>query len=419
VTEVPTATDIRPEERLAEVQAELKGYQTQHDNGGLTKPEADKFVALREEERKLLAETTVEPVDVPVVGTRSEPEVRLDFPIPKGQRVADPERPREQRFGAVLGARCRDALGRASAADRELLAEIAAAENEYRSLTTGAVNLVQTLGVNVYGGFFGEVVRAKSRVLQAGTTQVLLTENATRVPIVSGDVTLGWRNEGAAVAETDATITGATFVPQTLGGFSKVSVELIQDADVSLEGELESIMAGAVALEFDRASLLGSGTVPEPKGVFNWTGVTKTPLATDGRSPTWDDFVDLDARLAAKNFEAGQVIANPRTVASLAKIKASTAGTYLEPPSEIADILPILDTTKVSTTQTQGANTDCSSAFLGEWRFLALGVRLVPQVMVLRERFIDNGFLGLLVLARADVQVVRAGAFEVITGIRP
>lgn len=413
------ATDVRPEERLAEVQHELRGFYAQYDNGGLTKVEAEKFDALREEERQLLAETTPEDLRIKLPGSRSTGnEVKANRSVAAGEPVV--ENKPDRGFGAVLAARARESLGIAKPEDRDLLAEMAEAERllnqEERAFGTGTMG--GSLGVQIYGAFF-DVVRNKSRVFEAGATSVPLTENVAKAPVITGDVSVAWRGEGGAIPTTDAAITTVTFVPKSLGGIQIVSFEAVQDVNTDLEVQLEGLLAGAVALEVDRAALLGSGAGSEPTGLFNTAGVNKTsPGGANGATPTnYDWFVDNDVRLAQKNFEGGAFIVNPRTVGTLAKLK-DTTNQPLRAPA-LLDDAPFLDTNKVPVTQTQGTSTDASTAFQGEWKYLVVGWRLEPQVQVLKERYADTGQVGLLVFARADVQVIRPAAFELITGIRP
>lgn len=219
----------------------------------------------------------------------------------------------------------------------------------------------------------------------------------------------------AAIPESDETFGQVVFDAQSLATIVRASMELIEDGNLAVQ--LEDVMAKVFAIELDRAALMGSGVAPEPRGVFNTTGVTKTPLATNGAALTnYAAVVAANARLAAKNYTPGPLLAAPRSVAALAGLTDSTGQPLVPPP--YLDGSPILGTGQVPTNQVQGTSgAVASSIFAAQWNQLAIGLRTTFRVLVLKERYADVGQIGFLGWLRADVQVLRADAFEVVTGV--
>jgi HK97 family phage major capsid protein len=261
-----------------------------------------------------------------------------------------------------------------------------------------------------------DLARAKTRVLQAGARTVPMANRTVDVGRWLSDPDPSWRAENAPIAEDDATMDKITLNAKSLSVVTKASRELIEDTDI--DNELRDAFAASFALKIDAASLYGSGTDPEPRGVKNVTEVTKTSMGTDGATPDWDDLVDAVGRLRDANEEPTAQILADRTGRTLAKIKASD-GSYVAPPTYL-DGVQRLATSQVPTNLTMGLSTDTSDLFTADWTQLFIGVRTQLIVTLLSERFMpDAGQYGFVAWWRGDIAVARPKAFDVVTGIRP
>lgn len=92
------------------------------------------------------------------------------------------------------------------------------------------------------------------------------------------------RAEAGAVAESDPTFGLVQMIPRSLAVQMKVSVELMEDS-LNLATELRRAHGAAMAVELDRAALIGSGTAPEPRGIANTVGIGT--FAQDGLSTNY------------------------------------------------------------------------------------------------------------------------------------
>ena len=134
---------------------------------------------------------------------------------------------------------------------------------------------------------------------------------------VTSDATTAWKAEGQPFSNSSVGIDGVTLTAKTIICGVNLSHELANDAPNA--GMLvESTIARAIAGAVDKAGLVGSGTVPEPQGIFGYTGVTDT--GTIG-TPSYDDFSDLYYRINEANENPNGLVLASRTLKTLDQIK--------------------------------------------------------------------------------------------------
>lgn len=257
--------------------------------------------------------------------------------------------------------------------------------------------------------------RAKTRVMEAGATVVPMDSRTVDVPRWVSDPNLQWRLENAAIAESDPTLDKVTLAAKTLATVVRVSRELVEDTDI--DAALREAFASDFAQKIDAAALYGDGTNGAPAGVKNTAAVSKTALATNGASPSWDALVDAAGRLRDNNETPTAQILSDRTARSLGKLK-DTTGQYLAPPTYLGDV-PRLPAGNIPNNLTVGTSTDTSDVFTADWRQLYIGVRIGLTITLLKERYMpDAGQYGFVAWFRGDIVVARSKAFDVVTGVR-
>jgi HK97 family phage major capsid protein len=238
-------------------------------------------------------------------------------------------------------------------------------------------------------------MRAKAVCIKAGANTVSLETQKTSIARLTGDPTAGWRLENAAIAESAASFDRVTFTANSLAVLVKVSRELLEDS-VNLNEALLNAFAQSMAITLDKAALVGSGTAPEPRGIWNTTGVN----ALTADALTYD--LLLDGLLAMKTANANDPTAVAMTPAqwrTLQGLKDST-GQPLRPPVAL-ETLPILSSTNM------GAN----EAIMGDFGQLLIGVRSGLRIELLKERFADSHQYAFIAHLRADTQVAQPTAF--------
>ncbi len=290
---------------------------------------------------------------------------------------------------------------------------------ERRSLSEGSISA---------GGAFLPVPLATEVIDHARPLNVAFQAGARTVPMTSSSLTLakivsdpvpGWRPENALIVESDPVFDHMSLVAHTLAVRFTVSRELLEDAP-NMDAQLRAVMGQAFARGLDNAVFFGTGTSSQPLGLANTPGLQAVSMGTNGGQLTgYAPF--LDAQLALQSANEGKVTAivfAPRSNRAVAGL-VDTTGQPLVAPAALAGI-PFLTTSAVPITETQGTATGVtSSAFLGDFTQVLVGIRTQLQITVLNERFAEFGQVGFVGWLRADVGVARPAALAKIVGIKP
>jgi len=264
----------------------------------------------------------------------------------------------------------------------------------------------QNEGTDSAGGFtvpdivfanFIDKLRAQLVCVRLGAQTVPLQSDKSTIARTADDPVATWRAENAAVNVDDATFEGVILVPRSLAVLVKVSRELLEDS-VNIDQMLEASLRGAMAVEVDRVCLVGSGTPPEPKGIFFTSGINSL-----GAAPfqDYDDLIDGMAECWEDNSPiTSGIVLSPGNLALLAKLKESTTDAPLRKP-DILQNVPILMTTSM----------DQFSAIIGDFSKLIIGIRTSLRIEILRELYAENLQYAFLAHLRMDVAVEHPESF--------
>lgn len=284
-----------------------------------------------------------------------------------------------------------------------------------------------TEGTDSAGGYtvpillLGQIIdamRARTTVIQAGAMTIPLDTQKTNIARLATDPTSAWRAENGAISESDPTFENVQFVAKSLAVMVKLSRELLEDS-VNLNEALLIAFSGSMAVELDRAALFGSGTAPEPRGIFNTTGIGSVSMGTNGAALTsFDNVIDLVQVLqVAKAPDPTAAIMAPRTATTIAKLK-DTTNQPLRKPEALAN-LPFMVTTQVPITQTQGTANNASCIIAGDFSQVMIGIRSSLRIELLRELYAATHQYAFVAHLRADIQVARPGALAKLIGVIP
>lgn len=298
-------------------------------------------------------------------------------------------------------------------------------------------NLVRkslSAGTDTAGGFalptavFAEILgglAAESTVLQAGGMVVPMDASSDGAKsysyaAVNALPTAAWRSELGTVAQSDPTFRRVLITPQSLAFFFKISRELLMDAS-NIDATLRLTVAQAFAKELDRAALLGSGAAPEPLGLLNIAGVQAVTNGANGASLATlrygNIFTGAQAILQADGPMPNAAIMSHRSRIGLGQLADTTNQPLQVPP--MLSAMKFLSTSQISNAQTVGTSNDCSTMFMGNFKWLGFGIRENVNVVPMRETFATTGEIGFFCHARVDVMCLYPQAFAVVTGIRP
>lgn len=293
-----------------------------------------------------------------------------------------------------------------------------------RSLVVGASNDIEQRAlaesIGTAGGYtipyilsaaLIDRMRAASVVVRAGAKTVPLGSLVSSMAKVVSDPVPSWRNENQPIAESDPTFTEVMFAPRSLAVIVRVSRELLEDS-INVGEALPGLIASALAGELDRVALLGSGTMPEPRGVANFPGLTANGVSA-GNLGGYAGFIKARTALRNVNSDTTAFIMSPRDEGALAAL-TDTTGQPIAPPPALASV-PMLTSSRIPTNL--GTGTNQSFILGGDWSRLMIGVRSSIQVEILKERYADQHQYGFVAHLRADVQAEHEAAFTKIAGV--
>lgn len=413
---------------LAEMQALSELAETQRRD--LTSDEARKWDRLDSQITDLTAKIhEIEP-EVDAYHRSLELRSLILRDTPPLQRTADgPILGREQRLFDWRSAHPRrgDEEIRDEASDFSLGSIVQAMVTGERGHLSDVERRVLSEGTDSAGGFLTpellaaqviDLVRKKGRVFQAGASVVPIESDVQSIPRIATGVAAAWRNENAAIAESDQIFERVTFRPKSLAVLVRLSEELFADMVAGGAAAIQNDIVQALALEVDRVVLRGSGTAPEPRGIVNQTGVNLVAFGgANGATPSDYGFlVDGVAAVRDDNGDPDAILYSSRTQTQLDKFEDST-GQPLQSPRSISE-LPHFVTNQIPNNLTVGTSTDCTEVYTGVWPEALVGFRSSVQLKLLSERYADVGQIALRAMLRADVQLAHPALFAVVQGVR-
>lgn len=270
--------------------------------------------------------------------------------------------------------------------------------------------------------FVIDLARNKSCVLMAGGwTLPMTTEEMTLVKVLT-DPTAYWTAEHAEITESEGTFGPIKLKAMVVGCLVRVSRALLEDAPNS-GNVIESQIGSALSLEIDRCALLGNG-VNHPKGLLHCADINLYSMGVNGVALTnYDPFSYAVEYVATDNGQANAVIMAPRTAGALDRLKEATTNAPLQPPPSF-QALQKFSTNQIPINQTQGTSSVASSAFVGDYTNIVIGMRKQLTIDIAASG-VGSGsvdvFSSVEALIRGylriDVAVLRENHFTWIKGI--
>ncbi|RAI01019.1 phage major capsid protein [Acuticoccus sediminis] len=260
-----------------------------------------------------------------------------------------------------------------------------------------------------------------------GAQMISIDSGAVEWPVTTSSVSAGWADgETANVAgpTTYATTDRAMSPDHNLGIQLRVTRKAIKQSGAALEQAIRRDMAGAMAVEMDRAVFLGTGANGQPLGVITGAatyGITSTDA---GAMADWSAF-----RAAVVRFMTANAAGSPSAVKALIRPEmwsvldaTLVSGTAVSEWDRLLKNIPVgniamttnglaapsgdpLETQSLLTTSAGGV----APIFVGAW----------GAIDVVRDPFSDaqSGGLRITALATLDLTVARPAQLELITGL--
>lgn len=258
----------------------------------------------------------------------------------------------------------------------------AAMERRAQAVTSGAQGtpnlggaLVPTV---VRSDLLIDALRANLVLSALGVTYLTDLRGNVSVPRVATGTNVGWFGEDQPIPDTNLTLDSVGLQVKHVGAISEYSRTMLLNASPDVDALLRNDMMRALAVEIERAALMGSGDGIQPRGIINTPGVKNVPM---GGTLTWPGVLALPAAVDSANV----ALTSPGFVGS-GLIRAKAMGTLSSPgvaspfimtapgqlggyPFAASNIIPV----SPATTGT-GAHPAYSTLVFGSWDSLLVGV---------------------------------------------
>jgi len=310
---------------------------------------------------------------------------------------------------------------------RNLKASALGDHEAYRRMVGGAGEVKGWVeGTDTAGGYlvnpaivpgYLEALRANSP-LRNRFTNVSVNSNEVWVTLENGTVTVQHLAEAAVKPDTTGSLTQKISTIHKVAGTTRVSDELLEDSGGFIVDLIGSQFAKQIGITIDKAIVSGTGT-GEPTGIRNAAGVTSTAVDGQGATALYNSILKAGSRLREDFLEPDTVVVHPRDLVKF-ELTLDTTGRYIF-EGGIQGALPngmLVADANIPTNL--GAGTNESIAIVGNMK---QGGYFFSRTPLSVEASRDAGwqtdetvFRG---VERYGFAVVRAQAFEILTGILP
>jgi HK97 family phage major capsid protein len=165
------------------------------------------------------------------------------------------------------------------------------------------------------------IVRSRARVIPMDQARVAFPaiDSTTNASNVYGGISAAWTNQGAAIAESQATFGKVVLDANKLAAYCEVPNELIIKSIISFAAFIDQVLPEAIAWFEDIAFLTGDGG-GQPLGVLNSPALVAVTKETNQPADTivWENIVKMFSRMLPSSLDRAVWIANNDTFPQLA-----------------------------------------------------------------------------------------------------
>jgi HK97 family phage major capsid protein len=275
---------------------------------------------------------------------------------------------------------------------------------------------------DVWAADFIDLLRAN--LVLPDATIMPMSSVRYHMPVFAADVAPAYVAENAST-NLDGNPGFSPLIFDASGAYIDVTLmsrQVLEDASQS--SGLTTLLEGTIARKYARlienVALFGNAAVASlVPGLAGESGVQH--FAAESTLADYDDFSKAVELVRNKNSEPSGIITNPSVAGTFERLKASTYAKYWTPPASVAALWPPRTSTAMPNTETAAAAAETggalSSAFVGDFSNVVLGMRVELQVDVLKERYADQGQIGLVSYLRFCPRVVHPETFVRVTDI--
>jgi HK97 family phage major capsid protein len=287
-------------------------------------------------------------------------------------------------------------------------------------------NKAMNAGSQSAGGIFvpdeiaNEVVpllRPNTTFLQGNPRRVAFDRGNYHVPAAASGATAYWRGEGRPIPPSQPTFVDINLSAKLLGSLVPITDQLLRWSRIDIREWVERDMSQAMGQEVDRAAYFGAGTINEPQGILNITGVGST-AASGGTTPTVAQIeanastLELNMMMTNLPMNGAAWVMSPRTMIFLQNLRDGNGNRYfpeLQLASPIWRNKPVLLTTTypvnlgVGTNESVLALINFGDVYYGESRSLSFAVS--NEATYVKNGVVVSAFQNGLTLIKAETEV--------------
>ncbi len=290
-------------------------------------------------------------------------------------------------------------------------------------------SVTQTLGATVLTGLIGNV--SIPRQITASNTY--------------------WITENNPITQSEGTFDHVTMSPKILGTRSTYTRLMLQQSTPDIESIVRNDMAMGLAIELDRAALVGSGTNNQPTGVFYQSNIPTYSMGTHGggfvdasaiSGSGIDPLIEVEGLVAGSNAPVNGTwgyVTNAKVTGSLRKLKTSGGYNYLSGIRPLTDPdngnfvvgtglpqnqiringYPLFSTNSIPSNLTKGNGTGLSGVIFGVWSELLIGMWGGLEIVAnpYGSEDFSRGNVSVRAMLTCDIAVKHVNSFAVIKDI--
>ena len=264
-----------------------------------------------------------------------------------------------------------------------------------------------------------EALKYYSNVMDVAT--VISTSHGRNIDMPKIDetaVSAAWGAESAAVSATDMTFGTVQIGANMLRTMVLLSIELIQDNDVNLTGEIAKLFAARFGRALEESFTNGDGTSNTPTGFMNniTTGVT----AASATAFTRDELVDL-IHSVDKAYRANpsfRMVMNDATLAEIRKLAFGTGDDrplYTQGDATVGEPTRVEGIPVVINSAMPNVGAGLNPIAVGDFSKFIIRQGGSYSFRRLDERYADNLQVAFLGYSRFDSVVIDDNAFKCLT----
>lgn len=237
------------------------------------------------------------------------------------------------------------------------------------------------------------------------------------MPSLTANGATYWVDENGAKTESNVTFGQVSLTNYKLCRLQKVSKELLDDSNPSIDSILMNVFAKSLANAEDLAFIAGTGAAGDPiTGILNTAGM---PTTAAGAFLSFDDVFDAINSVEVGDGRNITLVAAPRDKKTLRKLKGND-GQYLwasasEKAPATIDGYPIVFDKNIPTTLGVGVE---SALIVGDFDYAYIGDRQGVTISSgLDQDDFSKNRISFLAEKRVGFKVADVNKFNVITGV--